>query len=471
MKKLIPLLIFTLLFTSFGCLRTKDQPAKKDKIELVYYKLFDNEEIFTPLIQEFESKYKHIKIKYKKFTDPKEYEDLIINELAEGEGPDIFSIHNTWITKHRKKLTSLPKTLITPEEFRNTFVKVAADDSIRIDENNEEQIYSVPLTIDTLALYYNEEYFEDKIPSKGKPSEMWEDLKEDVFKLTKKDKSFERFEIAGIAMGRSDNILRAVDILYMLMIQNKTEFYNEDYAEAVFSTSQGISSEGKKYNPGQAALELYTTFALPSSKYYCWNNVIADPKNPEKEIATFVKGKTAMIFGYSYLYEEIKNLIKAYDAKNTPHIKETDIKIALAPQVFDPEKTNDLDTYASYFSETVARTSKHPEEAWQFILFLSSKENQQYYNEKTHKPTSRRDLIQEQTKDPIYGIFAQQIGYAKSLIILDKDKYDKIFAQAIDDIINTVKIKDALKKAEEEINSLIPPKGLFPKNPKPVAEE
>ncbi|HCW32840.1 MAG: Extracellular solute-binding protein family 1 [Candidatus Peregrinibacteria bacterium GW2011_GWE2_39_6] len=459
------ILLGCLIFLFSGC-GEKDSPAQDnllpEKIELTYYRLFDGEDVFAPLIREYESQHKNVVINYKKFTNPDQYLNLIINELAEGEGPDMFSMNNTWFIQHRKKLAPVPEDLISADDFKNTFVKVAASDLILPDIDGKMRIYGLPMYIDTLALYYNVDHFEDAIPSRGKPASTWADLQEDVYKLTKPDNSFERFEVSGVAMGRADNILRAIDLFYLLMIQFGTNFYDPSYSHAIFADSQGADITGIK-NPGLEVLQFFTSFALPSNKYYTWNFTLADANSDDKEIKTFAKGKVSMIFGYSYLYQQIMDKIKELDKTGVKTINANSVKIAPIPQVEDPKVSTDKrDAFASYFAETVSRTSKHPDEAWKFLSFLVSKGNLQYYHEQTHRPTSRRDMIQEQSEDSVYGVFADQIGFAESLPVADAKGYEEVFIKAITDVLGTKDVKTVLKAAQDEIESFIPEGGLFP---------
>lgn len=461
------------LFLS-GCFK-KDTPPKTQKaepIQLVYYKLFDDEDVMGPLIQQYQSKHPNVSIRYRKFTDPAAYEQLIINELAEGEGPDVFSVPNTWFLPNSKKITPLNPATFSPKQFEETFVSVASKDLVLNDPHDSQlKVFGIPLTVDTMAVYYNKAAYEDKIPSRGRPPETWEELKDDVFQLSKKDNSFERFEVAGIAMGRADNVLRATDILYLLMLQYKTQFYNSNISKAEFSKQQSKTATGVSLNPATEALKLYTSFALPANKNYSWNSYLADSKSPNKELETFARGKVVMIFGYSYLYDQLTAVIKDLQDKGVNTIDPKNIRISSVPQIINPKtSTEKRDAYAHYYAETVSRTSKNADVAWDFLMFLSSQENLKYYNQKTHNPTSRRDMIEDQKKDPLYGVFAEQIGYAESLPIYDAQEYNDIFSKAIEAVLATSSAQDAIRTAEDAINTFLPSAGLIPAPPKSTTQ-
>ncbi|MCD6109271.1 extracellular solute-binding protein [bacterium] len=449
-----------------GCFRKKEyKVATSNKIvELTYYKLFDDSDVIEPIIQEYRAIHPNVKINYRQFTDSDEYYDLILNELAEGEGPDIFSVPNTWFVKNYKKVYPAPANMLPPKIFEDTFVSVTTDDLVKQNpDTGEILVYGIPMTVDTLALYYNKDQFDDALPAQGKPSVTWDGIKEDVFKLTKKDNSFERFEVSGMAMGFANNISRAVDILYLLMLQDGGRIYDQNYAEAIFAQQQGVDSDGSIIKPGPNALKLYTSFADPVNKNYSWNAYLSDASSAEKEIATFARGKVSMIIGYSYMYNQILNEIKQLQAKGLSTINPDVIRIAMIPQKKDPaQSTEKRIAYAHYFAETVARTSENPRWAWDFLMFETSKESLQHYNEKTHKPTSRRDLIEEQKADPIYGVFADQIGIAESFPIYNDKAYEKIFLKAIESVLATKSPADAMKIAQDEINAMLPSGGLIP---------
>lgn len=428
-------------------------------VELTYYKVFDDSDVIAPLIAQFEADHPGLEIHYKKFSDFEEYERVILNEMAEGEGPDIFSMQNTWFASNYKKLTPLPSNMGTTTDFANTFVDVAYQDLVRTDQDGRLQVYGLPMTVDTLAIYYNKDHFEDRIPEQGKPSTTWEGIKEDVILLNKEDESFDRFDVSGIALGRADNITRAVDILYLLFLQYGVEFYNDNISQAGFATRQG---SGAYSYPALEALEFYLGFSDEDMKHYSWNEFVVDDDTSGKEIQAFARGDVSMIIGYSYTYDLIINEINLMEAKGNNAIEVSSIKTAPIPQLYDPEVSSEKRvTYASYFAETVSRNSLYPETAWDFLVFITNAENLDYYFDETHNPTSRRDMIEEQKKDPIYGPFASQIGFAESFPIIDYYTYKDIFEALINNSEGTSDYETLLLQAQSGINEYLPEEGIL----------
>lgn len=460
-KYTIFVLVFVFLATlAFSGCRSKDpveQQKDYSKVELTYYKVFDDSDVMQPLIDEFITGYPGLKINYRMFSDFEEYEKTILNEMAEGEGPDIFSMQNTWFTSNYKKLTPMPPELGgLPANFEKTFVNVAYNDLVRTNPDGVMSIYGVPLTVDTLALYYNKDHFEDRLASQGRPSLTWEGIKEDVQFLTKEDESFDRFEVSGIAMGRADNISRGVDILYMLFLQYGVKFYNDNMSEATFT---GKVSGVFDY-PALDALDFYSSFADPDQKHFTWNEYVADDDSDEKELEAFSRGDVSMFFGYAYAYDQILDYIKINSANGVNHIDKDAIRVAPAPQIYDPEVSSEKRVaYASYFAETVSRNCERPDIAWDFLIFLTKKEQLDYYFEKTGKPTSRRDMIDDQKVDPTYGVFAEQTGYAESFPVIDYYLYKDLFADVINEVNETGSSKGKLIDAQNAISGMLPEEG------------
>ena len=459
-----PVAILLLIAMTFTACRTKEPlPVVENYsgIELTYYKVFDDEDVMGPLLRKFETSHPGLKINYKKFSDFSEYQQLVLNEMAEGEGPDILSMQNTWFASNYRKLEPLPDGMGTVGEFEKAFVEVAYEDLVRPDEEGVDRVYGMPMTVDTLALYYNKDHFEDALPERGRPAETWEGIKEDVVQLNKEDSSFDRFELSGIAMGRADNISRAVDILYLLFLQHGVDFYNSNISSSSFANVDSFLGSF----PAEDAIELYVSFADEDQKHYSWNEFVVDDNSAEKEIEAFARGDVSMIIGYAYTYDLIQNQIDVLKNSGVNTIDDDAVRTAPIPQLYDPATSSEKRvTYASYFAEGVSRNSEHPELAWELLMFLIEQENLEFYFEETNKPTSRRDMIDDQKKHPIFGVFASQVGYAESFPIFDYYRYEEIFADAIFKANSGGYLPKILTDAENLIDDMIPSEGILPKN-------
>lgn len=448
-KFLAIILIFAVLLIFAGC-RAKDL-IFRGKVELTYYKLFDEEDVMAPLLAEYEKLHKNVTIRYRKFVNQEEYEDLILNEFAEGEGPDIFEVSNASLPRYFKKISPLYAKDLTPQVFAENFVKVVADDFVKEDSRDGKlKIYGIPFSIDVPVIYYNKKIFESRLPEKGKPSSTWDKLADDVFKLREEDKDG-NLKISGIAMGREDNISNAFEILLNLMLQEGVSFYDDNFKKATFS-----SREGEK------AIKFFLSFSDSKNKQYSWNEKIVPSESELKEIEAFLTGKTAMIIGYFDIYPRLEVVLKNLRAKGFSVIGMRDIAIALMAQ--NTEVPEEKVVFAKYFAQTVSRTSKHPDIAWDLIDFLSSKMAKKYV-ESSGKPAARRDLIEDQKKDPVLFNFVSQIGFAKSIPMLYEPKYRNLFNDAIRKTVSKeLQPSSALQEVQEIINVLLRNKdGLFPK--------
>ncbi len=465
MKKFISFLLLLTLILPSGCKRRDTDPvdpgsgpdSKTEKTVIVVYNLFDNEDAFRGQIQAYESEHSNVDIVYKKFHDPAEYRLLLLNELAEGRGPDIFAIRNDWLPSFQKKLTPAPATIFVPETYYETFFGVATDDLVSPDEDGFEQVWGVPLFIDTLAIYYNKQLFRDNLPSTNKPGGTWQEIAEQAFALTKTDNSVERFSLSGIALGHAVNISYFEDIFSLLLIQLNATLFDEGENRTVFGQSQGVSEgDGRPYFPVKEALKLYTSYANPTSQNSSWNLKITGFYPDMKEVGVFARGKTAMIFGFSTTYGDIQVAIESLSKSGEKTILLEDIGTAPAPQFSGTEEEGRHDAFAKYYPFVVSRNSANGDAAWEFLQYLSSADSLQVYHEKTKKPSSRQDMIEEQSTEKIYGVFAMQAPYSKSLRTIDPYSFFLIFGSLIDDIVKSkISVDEAVLKADREMKCIL----------------
>ncbi|OGZ34217.1 MAG: hypothetical protein A2174_01755 [Candidatus Portnoybacteria bacterium RBG_13_41_18] len=442
-----PLMIFGMLGSLSasifsGCGK---QDPKDLKATLEFWNVFDNSDVYFGLIQQFNKEYPNIKITYYK-KDYIDYEKDLVNDMAAGRGPQIFGVHNTWLSKHADKIYPMPpitqfegQESLTPKEFKDTFVDVVAQDFIVYGQDDSgniasEQIDALPLYVDTLALYWNKDLFNSAGIS-GPPKD-WLEFSQDVEKLTKRDESNNILQ-AGAALGTATNINRAQDILALLMMQTGTEMVDLNSWEAIFDKPVK-DAEGQNYASGLKAFEFYYNFANTIKKTYTWNNQM------DYSIDAFAKGNLAMMINYSYHITTIK-------AKQT-HLN---FAIAAVPQ---PENAKINISYPNYWGLTVSSrtTADQRSAAWIFIKWLTQSAQAKQYLELVHKPTARRDLVDFQKNDQELGVFAQQSLTARSWYQIDNVAIDEIFNQMIDTVSRgQATLEQALQKGAKDVTVIM----------------
>ncbi|MFA5359903.1 MAG: extracellular solute-binding protein [Patescibacteria group bacterium] len=451
-KKIIVLsLLFIFILTSgFGCkLVDKKTQEAMQPITLTYWRVYDGEDAFEEILAAYKVLHPFITINYRKLRYS-EYENELINALAEDRGPDIFSIHNTWVKKYKSKIEPMPATItmaypitkgtlkketipelrtsksLSLNDIKNNFVDAVYQDVVYPTLNEttkqyEQKVYGLPLSVDTLAMYYNKDLFNNA--GIAEPPTYWSsEFQQDVKKMTKQNEKGEIIQ-SGAALGGSTNIERYSDILSVLMMQNGSVMM-EDSGEVLFNRIP-TTFKDQKYNPGLEALRFYTDFANPAKEVYAWN------KNLDNSLNMFAQGKVGIMFGYAYHLPTIK--------AQAPKLN---FGIAKLPQIEGNTPIN----FANYWVETVSNKSKYTGESWDFIQFITKAEQVKSYLAKTKKPTALRALVNEQTEDLDIGVFASQVLTAKSWYKGDdSNAMEKIFAEMIDSVI----------LAQEKIESII----------------
>jgi ABC-type glycerol-3-phosphate transport system substrate-binding protein len=441
-------IISSLLIASFALVLTgcgKVTPVTY-KINLEVWGVFDNSSTLQKLIQDYKKVNPFIgDIAYRKMSQDSYKKDLL-DALAAGNGPDIFLIQNNWLPRFEDKTEPAPNWLITEQSYRDNFVDVAANDFM-----DQGKIYAMPLTCDSLALYYNKDLF--NAAGITAPPATWKEFNADAAKLTKKDQ-YGNIVQSGAAMGTVYNINRSTDILGLLMIQNGVQMVGDDKKEATFD--KVISSgDGKTISAGQNALDFYTQFAKINSSVYTWNS------NMHYSVDAFSEQTAAMMLNYSWQYATIKS-------KNP----KLNFAVAPVPQLYSEKPAN----FANYWAYAVAKNKTAPTddnfkqqnpanfdyakvriyESWEFLKFLGMKSGGKFtvtnsvsgttkdfalssdpteeYLKAVERPAARKDLIEKEKADVFLGPFAYGNLIAKSWYEIDPDAIETIFASMINSV-------------------------------------
>lgn len=404
-------------------------------ITLNVWGVWDSSDDMESFISAYQAQHSFITINYKRLRYD-EYEKALIEAFATDRGPDVLALNNTWLEKYRSLglIAPLPSKItmatpvvqgtikkeiisqlttaasITVPQLKKSFVDVVAHDVVlkatdEVAKTTTENIYGLPLSVDTLVMYYNKDLFNNA--GITAPPEYWDnDFQQFVKKLTKQDNKAQIIQ-SGVALGGSSNIERTTDILSALMMQSGAEMMNS-YKYATFN--QVPPGTNKKIAPGTEALRFFTDFANPAKEVYCWNNQLPN------SLDLFAQGKLAMLFGYNYMLPTIRS--------NGPKIN---FEISGFPQI----KGNPPVNFANYWVYSVSsKIISNPENvakdkgtfyakqkqdtAWDFVQFMANENQVKSYLEKTKRPTALRSLVDKQKEDEKIGIFADQLLTAKS---------------------------------------------------------
>ncbi len=444
MNKKIYLILFLFIFllmAGVGCKKkTIDQTTRP--VVLNYWRVFDGQDDFAEIIRRYNERHPYVTVNYKKLRY-EEYEAELLNAFAEDRGPDIFSIHNTWIRKYESKISPLPEQtvmtfLVSQGSIKKELVpEVRASRSMNLRELKQnfadvvysdvvinDKIYGLPLSVDTLAMYYNQDLF-DRAGIIDVPKYWNREFQQAVKELTKIDLNGNIVQ-SGVALGGSSSVERYSDILSTLMMQNGA-IMTSDSNQVLFNTIPGVFKDSG-YNPGLMALRFYIDFANPVKEVYSWNSDL------KSSVGMFTSGKLAIMLGYAYHLPVIKT--------TAPKLN---FLVAPLPQI---EGSIAPVNFANYWVEVVSKKSKYQNEAWNFIQFMTNPEQAALYLNKTKKPTALRNLIPSQKEDLDIGVFVDQVLTSRSWYKgVSPNLMEDFFAQMIE-----AALSDTENKTMEIIN-------------------
>lgn len=385
--------------------------------KLVYWGLWEEKEVYNPLIEQYQQKNPGIKIDYQKMSE-QEYRDKLLARSKNGQGPDIFRFHNTWLPEIRDLASPLPNAIMSNNEFEKTFYKIHQTD-LKVDN----YYYGLPLEIDGLVLIYNDGLL--KKAGIDNPPITWDELTDIVTQLTVKDNTGQLIT-SGIAIGTASNIENFSDILGLMILQNGGSLKNLDQSEAI------------------GALESFRRFAEPPADF--WS------ENMPNSLTAFIQEKVAMIIAPSWWVLVIKN--------SNPDIQ---LKVSTVPSVPGSIPMS----IANYWIEGVSKYSKNQLEAWKFLRYLIEKENMTKLYEAQSKirlfgePYSRVDLAPLLAQNEYIGPVIKQADNYVSIPVVSRtfdnglnDEIIKYLENAVNSTIQGVSYEEALKQAKQGVDQV-----------------
>lgn len=407
-----------LVFGGFGCKGQSQAVIQASRpFTLKIWTVYDDQDSYQDIIAAYRALHPNVTVQVTKFTYA-EYQKKLLNALAVGDGPDIFSLHNTWMGEWQPRLAPMPPSMTIPfremqgtirkqavtvlkqvpgmslAQLKNDFVDAVYEDVVLPTAQADPRaplvprIYGLPMSMDTMAMYYNKDLLNEN--GIAQPATDWQQFQDQVKKMTRFDQVGTIIQ-SGAAIGSSANVERSADLLELLMMQNGASM-TDNNGTATFD-KYPPELAGRPLPPGAEALVFYTDFANPQKEVYTWNANMPD------SLDAFVSGKAAYFFGYDYDLATIR--------QRAPNLN---FGIAPMPQIAGNSPIN----FPNYWVNAVSKKSAHVDQAWDFVQFMSNADNTKAYLARTHLPTARRDLVNSQLNDLDLSVFASQAPSAKS---------------------------------------------------------
>jgi len=374
------------------------------------------------IIEDYKVSNSHITIQYTR-QSPKDYRERLQSALARGDGPDILRWHNTWLPMLKNDLSPVPATTYSPSDFGTIFYPIVKQDAF---SNNN--YYGVPLEFDALALYINEDIFEQdstlKVPT------TWDNLRQTAFKLKQIDPNTKQLTRGGVALGTTSNVDHFSDILGLMILQNGGDPGKPDETAVT------------------SAMKFYTLFATQDGS---WND---DLPNSTQAFAT---NKVAMMLAPSWRAIEINQL--------NPQLS---FKLYPVPQL---PGTNIA--WATYWLEGVSKKSANSQAAWDFIKYLSTQEvltkmySQASQTRLFGEPYPRQDMASSLQLDPYVGAIISQAISAQSYPLVSRtldnglnDRLIKYYKDAINSYHQNLAQQNITEALSQGVNQVLSQYGL-----------
>lgn len=352
-----------------------------------------------------------------------DFDDELINAIAEGRSPDMIVLSADNLIKHRAKLLAIPYESISLRDYRNTYVDGAEIFALR------DGVYAVPFAVDPLMLYWNRDMFASNGLAQAPAS--WEEVVANVVPLVTRVDSSRNILQSALAFGEYRNVFHAKEVLMLLALQSGSAMVTE--SDRGYSIELNQSATAGSRAPLEASVQFYTDFSNANSPAYSWNRAMAEDKN------SFISGELALYFGFG---SEAENI----DKKN-PNLN---FDIAMVPQ---GGAATALRTYGEFYGFAIPRAALNPQGAFAAANTIASPKYADELTRELNLAPVRRDLVAQGDSSPYRSAMLQSSLIARSWLDPDPTASEDIFMQMVEDVVsNRVRVGGAVGDA---INRLI----------------
>ncbi len=374
------------------------------------------------LIAEFEKQNPDIQIEYAVIPN-NQFFTKMLTSMSTGTGPDVFNMSSTRIAAYLDSKAVMPVIpsafgFKTQAELENAWVKGTLKAA-----SKDGKIYGIPSEYNVSALVINAAHFKEAGLNPENAPKTWDELKKYAEKLT-------------VRKG-NQIVRRGFDFFYL------PNFYWLDFG--ILLGQQG----GTILNPAGTESVINSEADVKALRMWydmVYKEKVAGPqyslKDSTNPMIDYVNGNVSMFLAYPWSMGLLKD---------TPVWK--DSVIVPLPQR-DPAHPV---THAYGYYWMVYSGTKHPEEAWKFVNFLSSHPQRWLKNVSFIQPRKGWTNLPEAREFPFIEVWLDEMG--KSSFGDRSARWAEISAaiqRAIEkSIMNGVDPKEALDQAKSEIDAAL----------------
>lgn len=339
--------------------------------------------------------------------DLETFDDVFVEALALGTGPDLVILPHERILRQSNKLIPLSYDTYSERLFQDSFVEGA--DILR----NENGIYGLPLTIDPLVMYWNRDMFNRNLITEVPKT--WETVLKIAPELSSTDDTGKVFKSA-IALGQFSNVDYAKEILTTLIKQaggDVVEIKAYDDSDGNFDIEIIPSLKNKAGSmipPAESALRFFGQFSDPTKEVYSWNRSLSTDSQ------RFLSGDLAMYFGKISEYEEFKKI--------NPNLN---FDVAVIPQKTGGKPV----TYGDFMAISIVKNSKYVSDAFKTLVVITRPEIATILSEILDVPAARRDVLAKTQPLAHKNTFFSSAIWAKAFYDPYPQETNKIFGDMV----------------------------------------
>jgi ABC-type glycerol-3-phosphate transport system substrate-binding protein len=389
-----------------GAAEKKSEDQMKP-VKLTIWETYGTEEkvVFQKIVRDYMKQNPHVTIETQALPW-NEHEPKIMNSVITRSSPDLARVGVSFVAKLESKRALTPLNDLGAMDVRDDYFPASFDSNIV-----NGKIYGLPDQTTCLALFYNTDMFKAAGLDPDKPPTTWDEFVEYGKKLTDEEKGVYGF-------GMENYLWWTLPFFYTF----GADIVSEDGKKCILDSPEGIAAL-------QFKADLYQKHKIEGGAW------VAGGINPENG---FINKKYAMIFMGPW---------------NVKHFKDNKInfKVGLIPAGKAGTATN-----VGGSDMVVMRGCKNPRAAFDFLRFLTNKENQLYWARKLNQlPVSIAAAAEFQKEaDPITKVFLEQIKTARARPqITNYDELENICNPEMESALsNQKKVKDALESAVKKID-------------------